>query len=90
MILLDILSFPFTAPVKGTIWVLEQLRDRALAATSDPDQLRADLIQLRIQYERGAISDEEYSQQSEIIWERLKLLTVDTEGDIDGDNADKE
>ena len=61
-----------------------------MAATSDPDQLRADLIQLRIQYERGAISDEEYSQESDIIWERLKLLTVDTEGDIDGDDADKE
>ena len=90
MILFDVLMYPFTAPVNGTIWVIEQLRDKALAAISDPNQLRADLIELRIRYERGAISEEEYSQQSEMIWERLKLLSVDTEGDIDGDDADEE
>jgi hypothetical protein len=90
MILLDILTFPFTAPVNGTIWVIEQLRDRALAAVSDPDQLRADLIQLRINYERGTISEEEYSQQSEVIWERLKLVAADSGGDRDGNDADEE
>jgi hypothetical protein len=90
MILLDILTFPFTAPVNGTIWVIEQLRDRALAAVSDPEQLRADLIQLRINYERGTISEEEYSQQSEVIWERLKLVAADSGGDTDGNDADEE
>jgi hypothetical protein len=90
MLLMDILAFPFTAPLNGTIWVIDQIRDRALAAISDPDQLRADLIQLQINYERGAISEEEYSEQSEVIWERLRLASVDAEGDIDGDDADEE
>jgi Gas vesicle protein G len=90
MILLDILSFPFTAPINGTIWVIEQLREKALAEISDPDKLRADLIQLRISYDRGTISEEEYSEQADEIWERLKLVTADSEGDINGDDADEE
>ena len=90
MILWDILTFPLTAPVNGTIWVIEQLRDKALAEISDPDKLRADLIQLRINYERGTLTEEDYSQQSDEIWERLKLVTADSEGDINGDDADEE
>jgi hypothetical protein len=90
MILWDILSFPITAPVNGTIWVIKQLRDKALAEISDPDKLRGDLIQLRINYERGTITEEDYSQQSDEIWERLKLVTADLEGDINGDDADEE
>jgi uncharacterized membrane protein len=89
MILWDILTFPIVAPVKGTVWVIEQIRDKALEEMYDPDKLRADLIQLRIRYERGAISEEEYSQQSETIWEQLKLVTADSEGDNDGDDADE-
>jgi hypothetical protein len=90
MILLDILTFPFTAPVKGTVWVVEQIRERALAELYNPDQLRAELIRLQISYERGMISEEDYSKQSEEIWERLKLINADSEGDVDGDDADEE
>ena len=89
MILFDILAFPLVAPIKGTIWVLDQIRERAQAEISDPDKLRADLIQLRVSYERGNISEDEYSRQSDEIWERLRLTTADAEGDIDGDDADE-
>lgn len=90
MILWDILSFPFTAPIKGTIWVIEQLRDKALAEITDPDKLRTDLIQLRINYERGSISELEYSQQSEALWERMRLANSNSEGDADGNSTDEE
>ena len=90
MMLWDILTFPYTAPIKGTIWVIEQLRDKALAEIYDPDQLRTDLLQLRISYERGTISEEDYSKQSDEIWERLRLVTADSEGDTDGFDADEE
>jgi hypothetical protein len=90
MILLDVLTFPFTAPLKGTIWVIEQIRDRALAEINNPDRLRADLIQLQISYDRGTISKADYSKRSNEIWERLKLVTVDSEGDADGDDANEE
>lgn len=90
MILWDILSFPVTAPLKGTIWVIEQIRDKVLAEINDPDKLRADLIQLRINYERGSISEVEYSQQSEAIWERMRLANANSEGDADGNSTDEE
>jgi hypothetical protein len=88
MILFDILAFPLVAPVKGTIWVLEQLQERARAELYDPEKLKGDIIQLRISYERGMIPEEEYSRQSKEIWERLKLATANLEGD-DSDTTDE-
>ncbi|TCL56795.1 gas vesicle protein GvpG [Hydrogenispora ethanolica] len=87
MNLLDILFFPFTAPVNGTIWAIQQIEKRAYAEMYDPDMLRAELLQLRISYERNMISQEEYDQKSQEIWDRLNLLT-DEEGDNNADAAD--
>jgi hypothetical protein len=90
MILWDILTFPFTVPVNGTVWVVDQIRERALAELYNPDQLRAELLRLQISYERGMISEADYSRQSGEIWERLKLVNADSEGDVDGDDADED
>lgn len=87
MNLLDILLFPFTAPINGTIWALQQIEKRAYAEMYDPNLLRAELLQLRISYERDMISQEEYDEQSQAIWDRLNLLT-DEEGDDDADTTD--
>ncbi len=87
MNLLDILLFPFTAPINGTIWALQQIEKRAYAEMYDPNLLRAELLQLRISYERNMISQEEYDEQSQAIWDRLNLLT-DEEGDDDADTTD--
>ena len=38
----------------------------------------------------GTISEEEYSLQADEIWERLKLVTTNSEGDINGNDADEE
>jgi hypothetical protein len=87
--LLDVLLFPITVPLKGAIWVVRQLEERALAQFYDPEVLRAELIRLRISYERDAISQEEYRKKSEEIWERLKLATAnDREDNDDGDSTD--
>jgi hypothetical protein len=84
MILWDILTFPFTAPVNGTVWVVEQIRERTLAELYNPDQLRAELLRLQISYERGMISE------AEEFWDRLNLVNADSDGDVDGDDADED
>jgi hypothetical protein len=88
MSLLDALFFPVVAPLKGTIWVLQQIEKRALDQLYNPDVLRAELLQLRISYERNTISLAEYQKKSQAIWERLNMITVnDGEDEDDGDST---
>jgi hypothetical protein len=91
MNLMDLFFFPVTAPIKGTLWVMEQIRDKAMKELYDPDTLRAQLLQLRISYERGTIEEVEYRERSEQIWEQLtESTTEDTDGDEDGYTTDEE
>jgi hypothetical protein len=89
MNLFDILLFPITAPVNGTVWVLQQIEKKARSELYDPQVLRAELLQLRVSYERNTISQAEYDEKSQVIWDRLKLLTSnEAEGDEDADSTD--
>jgi hypothetical protein len=87
MNVMDILLFPVVAPLKSTLWVLQQIEKRALDQLYNPDVLRADLLQLRISYERNTISLEEYREKSQVIWERLNMATANDEEDEDDGNS---
>jgi hypothetical protein len=87
MNLLDVLFFPVVAPLKGTTWVLQQIEKRALDQLYNPDVLRTELLQLRISYERNTISLAEYQGQSQVLWERLNMITANDEEDEDDGNA---
>jgi len=93
MNLLDLFTFPFTGPINGTIWAIRQIYDKAYSEMYDPEKLKADLIQLRIDYEREAISESKYNQKTREIWERLNASDdedeEELEGDIDGFTTDQ-
>jgi hypothetical protein len=89
MNLLDVLFFPVVAPIQGTTWVLQQIEKRALDQLYNPDVLRGELLQLRISYERNTISFAEYQEKSQVLWERLNMITAsDGEDEDDGDSTD--
>jgi hypothetical protein len=83
----DIFLFPLVAPLKSTLWVLQQIEKRALDQLYNPDVLRAELLQLRISYERNTISLEEYREKSQVIWERLNMAMANDEEDEDDGNS---
>lgn len=85
----DILLFPILGPIKGFIWLLEQIEEKALEEMYDPETLRAELIQLRIGFERGDIPEEVYKRKAEELWGRLRTLaTENLEGDENGSSTD--
>lgn len=65
-----LLTLPL-APVRGVVWIAEQLHDRADAQMNDPSVLRAKIDELDRAHERGEISEEERDEQQEELLERL-------------------
>ena len=65
-----LLTLPL-APLRGVVWVAEQLHDQADAQMNDPAVLRAKIDGLDRAYERGEISEQDRDDQQEELLERL-------------------
>ncbi|TCK21588.1 gas vesicle protein GvpG [Pseudonocardia endophytica] len=65
-----LLTLPL-APVRGVVWIAEQLHDRADAQMNDPGVLRAKIDELDRAHERGEISESDRDEQQEELLERL-------------------
>ncbi|MEQ3554041.1 gas vesicle protein GvpG [Pseudonocardia nematodicida] len=59
------------APVRGVVWVGEQLRDQAHARLYDPAAVRRQIDEVERAYTRGEITEAERDEQQEILLERL-------------------
>lgn len=57
-LLTGLLGLPF-APVRGVIWVAEQIREQAEAEYYDPARIRADLDRVEAARRSGELSEEE-------------------------------
>jgi hypothetical protein len=68
-----LLTLPL-APVRGTIWIAEKLRDQAERELDADDQLRRRLDELQVAYELGELSDEEYEQAEQDLLEQFDEL----------------
>jgi hypothetical protein len=60
------------APVRGVVWVSEQLLEAARAELYDEGKIRARLSEIELQHELGEISSEEYERAEEELLERLE------------------
>ncbi len=59
------------APVRGVVWIAEQVAEEAERQLYDPDRIRAELIELDLQAEEGLISPEEQRRREDELMERL-------------------
>lgn len=59
------------APLRGVVWVGEQLRDQAHAQLYDPVAIRGQIEELDRAHDRGEISEEERDESQEILLDRL-------------------
>ncbi|MEV6012940.1 c-type cytochrome biogenesis protein CcmI [Streptomyces sp. NPDC051976] len=65
-----ILTLPL-APVRGVVWIAEQLRDEALRQTEDPAVIRRQLAEVDRARDSGELSNEEADEQEEELVRRL-------------------
>lgn len=65
-----LLTLPL-APVRGVVWVAEQVAEEAERQLYDEDQIRAELLQLELDADDGLVADEERAAREEELLSRL-------------------
>ena len=81
-----LLTLPL-APVRGVVWVAEQVMDEADRQLYDEANIRRELLQLELEYEDGRLSEEERTEREEELFERLAISQARQgaiEGGVDG------
>lgn len=70
-----LLTLPL-APVRGVTWVAEQVTEEAERQLYDEDRIRAELLQLELDAEDGAIDEEEQREREEELFDRLAVAQM--------------
>jgi hypothetical protein len=65
-----LLTLPL-APVRGTIWIAEQLLEEAERQLNDPAAIEQELLEAEERHERGEITDDELAQIEDELLRRL-------------------
>ena len=61
------------APVRGTVWVTEQIAEEADRRLYDENNIKREMVQLEIDSEEGRISEEERATKEDELLERLAV-----------------
>ena len=67
-----LLTLPL-APVRGVVWVADQLMEEAERELYDEDRIRAELMQLEFEAEEGVLSEAEVGAREDALLERLAI-----------------
>jgi hypothetical protein len=65
-----LLTLPL-APVRGTVWIAEQVQEQAEAELYDESAIRAALIELETAREAGELDEQELAEAEDALVERL-------------------
>lgn len=78
-LLTGILTLPL-APLRGTIWVAEQIQNAAEAEYYDPAPVRKALVELERALLDGRIDEDEYDRREDELLDRLDEITARRRG----------
>ena len=67
-----LLTLPL-APVRGVMWVAEQVAEETEKQLYDDDRIRGELLQLELDVEDGKIGEEEQHRMEDELFERLAI-----------------
>jgi hypothetical protein len=70
----DLLLAPFTAPLKGLIFLANKINDVAEQEMSDDGAVKEKLMELQLKFEMDEIDEEEYTKREDELLERLRNL----------------
>lgn len=73
-LLSGLLLLPVAGPVKGLIFVSEQIKERVDAEQLDESLVEEELVVLSLRHDFGEVCDAEYSAQEAVLLERLNAI----------------
>lgn len=83
----DLLLFPVTVPMKGFLFVLDQLQEMVDTELFDEQRLYRNLMELEMSFELGDISEADYQAQHSRLLARLQELKARRSPDGAGDEG---
>lgn len=78
-LLSGLLTLPVSGPMYGMRFILEQIREQALAELMSEEQIQTMLIETSLQHQAGQISDEEYREVEDHLLQQLNIRRQLTE-----------
>ena len=78
-----LLTLPL-APVRGVVWVADQLVAEAERELYDEDRIRAELMQLEFEAEEGELSESEVQAREDALLDRLAVSQARRAGSSPG------
>ncbi|HEY0592033.1 MAG TPA: gas vesicle protein GvpG [Thermoanaerobaculia bacterium] len=72
----DLLLLPFKAPISGFRWVMKQIQTMADNELMDDQVWKERLIELQMKVELGEISEEDYTAEEAVIFQRLREIRM--------------
>jgi hypothetical protein len=72
------------APVRGVVWIAEQVMEEMERELYDEDSIRRELVQLDLDFEDGLIDEGERKVREDALLERLAISQVHPEEETDG------
>lgn len=69
-----LLALPVTGPANGLKFVLEQIREQALAEMPSEEEIESMMIEASLQHQAGQISDEELEDIENRLLEELRTI----------------
>jgi hypothetical protein len=71
-LLTGLLTLPL-APIRGTVWIAEQIAEQAARELDEGRTIRRQLAEAELSYERGELTVEELEEIEDELLERLRL-----------------
>lgn len=71
-LLTSLLTLPVSGPIKGALWVMQQVHEAAEAEYYDPAAIKKALVTLEKQLEAGEIDEETFEQAEDLLLDRLE------------------
>ncbi|MDP2740008.1 MAG: gas vesicle protein GvpG [Pseudorhodobacter sp.] len=73
-ILLNTLLAPLIGPMKGLLWVAEQIKDQADAEIYDDSKILVELSELELRLDLGQIELKDFEAQEDVLLQRLQEI----------------
>ena len=70
----DVLTFPFTGPLKGVTWIAGKILEQAQLQMPSERTVRRDLTELQLKMDLGEIDEEEFERQEDLLLQQLREL----------------
>jgi hypothetical protein len=67
------------APVRGVVWIAEQVMEEMERELYDEDSIRRELVQLELDFEDGLIDEEERQVREDALLERMAMSAYSSE-----------